>query len=69
MEESVKEVLEGMEPFPWHIAFQSKGGGPEEWIGPEVETVLDELASQKVREVLRGPNRICIRPYRDPVRH
>ncbi len=41
MEKSVKEVLEGMEPLPWHIAFQSKGGGPEEWIGPEVESVLD----------------------------
>ena len=55
MEESVKKVLEGMEPFPWHIAFQSKGGGPGEWIGPEVETVLDELASQNVNEVLLAP--------------
>ncbi|HSB06279.1 MAG TPA: ferrochelatase [Thermodesulfobacteriota bacterium] len=55
MEESVKKVLEGMEPFPWHIAFQSKGGGPEEWIGPEVEKVLDELVSQKVKEVLLVP--------------
>jgi ferrochelatase len=55
MEESVKKVLEGMEPFPWHIAFQSKGGGPEEWIGPEVEKVLDELASQNVNEVLLAP--------------
>jgi protoporphyrin/coproporphyrin ferrochelatase len=55
MEESVKKVLEGMEPFPWHIAFQSKGGGPGEWIGPEVEKVLDELASQNVKEVLLAP--------------
>ena len=29
-----RKVLKGMDPFPWHIAFQSKGGGPEEWIGP-----------------------------------
>jgi protoporphyrin/coproporphyrin ferrochelatase len=55
MEESVKKVLEGMEPFPWHIAFQSKGGGPGEWIGPEVEKVLDELVSQNVKEVLLAP--------------
>ena len=55
MEESVKKVIEGMEPFPWHIAFQSRGGGPEEWIGPEVEKVLNELASQKVKEVLLVP--------------
>jgi ferrochelatase len=55
MEESVQRVLEAMEPFPWHIAFQSRGGGPEEWIGPEVEKVLDELASQKVKKVLLVP--------------
>ena len=55
MEESVKKVLQGMEPFPWHIAFQSKGGGPGEWIGPDVETVLEELASQDVKGVLVVP--------------
>jgi ferrochelatase len=55
MEESVKKVLEGIKPIPWHIAFQSRGGGPEEWIGPEVEKVLKELASQKVKEVLLVP--------------
>lgn len=55
MEESVKKVLQGMEPFPWHIAFQSKGGGPEEWIGPDVESVLTELAAQGDREVLVVP--------------
>jgi ferrochelatase len=55
MEESVKEVLKGMRPFPWHIAFQSKGGGPEEWIGPDVESVLTELAAQGDREVLVVP--------------
>ncbi len=55
MEESVEKVLETLDPFPWHIAFQSRGGGPEEWIGPEVEKVLNELASQKVKEVLLVP--------------
>lgn len=55
MEESVEKVLETLDPFPWHIAFQSRGGGPEEWIGPEVENVLEELASQRVKEVLLIP--------------
>ena len=55
MQESVKKVLEAMEPFPWHIAFQSRGGGPEEWIGPDVESVLVELSREKVREVLIVP--------------
>jgi protoporphyrin/coproporphyrin ferrochelatase len=55
MEESVRMVLEGMDPFPWHIAFQSRGGGPEEWLGPEVEAVLSELSREEVRGVLVVP--------------
>jgi len=52
---SVKGVLEGFEPLRWHIAFQSRGTGPEEWAGPEVESVLTELSEGKVREVLIVP--------------
>ena len=55
IEESVAEVLKGLGPVPWRIAFQSKGGGPGEWIGPEVERVLEDLASQKVEQVLVVP--------------
>ena len=54
-EASVKGVLGKMEPLPWHIAFQSKGGGPEEWMGPDVEFILKELSQDKVREVLIVP--------------
>jgi ferrochelatase len=55
IEESVRAVLERMEPHPWHIAYQSKGGGPEEWIGPDVEKVLEDLALQEVKAVLLVP--------------
>ncbi len=55
MEESVREVLKKVEPLPWHIAFQSRGMGPEEWLGPEVESLLAELSRQKVGEVLVIP--------------
>jgi len=55
MEESVQEVLKKIEPLPWHIGFQSRGMGPEEWLGPDVESVLTELSRQKVREVLIIP--------------
>jgi ferrochelatase len=55
IEESVAEVLKGLGPMPWRIAFQSKGGGPGEWIGPEVERVLEDLALQKAKEVLVVP--------------
>jgi ferrochelatase len=55
MEASVRGVLEGLEPHPWHIAFQSKGSGPQEWAGPDVETFLMELSREKVREILIVP--------------
>lgn len=55
MEESVREVLKKVEPLPWHIAFQSRGMGPEEWLGPDVESLLTELSRRKVREVLVVP--------------
>jgi len=55
IEESVRAVLERIGPHAWHIAYQSKGGGPEEWIGPDVEKVLEDLASQGVKEVLLIP--------------
>jgi ferrochelatase len=55
MEESVGEVLKGIEPLPWHIAFQSRGMGPEDWLSPDVESILDELSRQKVREILIIP--------------
>ncbi len=55
IEASIKGVLEGLEPFPWHTAYQSKGGGPEEWVGPDVESVLEELSKNKIQEVLIVP--------------
>ena len=55
IETSMKEVLEGIEPHPWQMAYQSKGGGPEEWVGPDVADVLAELSRKKVREVLVVP--------------
>jgi ferrochelatase len=55
MEASVKGVLGGIEPRDWHMAFQSKGSGPEEWVGPDVESVLAKLSGEKVREVLIVP--------------
>jgi ferrochelatase len=55
MEGSVREVLKKIDPLPWHIAFQSRGMGPEEWLGPNIESILTDLSCQKVREVLLIP--------------
>jgi ferrochelatase len=55
MEESIRGVLEGFEGRLWRMAFQSKGGGTEEWIGPDVESVLADLAAKGVGDVLVVP--------------
>ncbi len=55
MKECVHQVLKRIGPFPWHMAFQSKGGGTERWIGPDVESVLSEIRQIGVREVLIVP--------------
>jgi ferrochelatase len=55
IEASIKGVLEGLERRPWHMAYQSKGGGPEEWVGPDVESVLTNLSEEGVRKVLIVP--------------
>jgi len=55
MKESVNEVLKRIAPRSWHMAFQSKGGGTEKWIGPDVESVLNELHQIHVHHVLIVP--------------
>ncbi len=55
MKESVNEVLKRIGPLPWHMAFQSKGGGPGKWISPDVESVLSEISKIGVKEILVIP--------------
>jgi ferrochelatase len=55
IEETVKGVVNGLEHRAWRMAYQSKGGGPEEWVGPDVESVLEDLFKEKIRNVLIVP--------------
>ena len=55
MKESVKGVLSRMGPVRWSMAFQSKGGGLEKWIGPDVESSLMEMSKIGVKEILIVP--------------
>lgn len=55
LKETVNGVLKKIRPFHWHIAFQSQGGGIERWIGPDVESVLEELKKIEVKFVLVIP--------------
>ena len=55
IEESIKGVLAGPGHRAWKMAYQSKGGGPEEWVGPDVESVLTNLSKEGVEKVLIVP--------------
>lgn len=55
MKESVQEVLNRIGPFRWSMAFQSKGGGLEKWIGPDVESSLLEMSKVGIKEILIIP--------------
>ena len=39
----------------WHFAYQSQGATAEPWLGPKVETVLEQLAASGARHVLLAP--------------
>jgi len=55
IEESIQGVVDGLEHRAWRMAYQSKGGGPEEWVGPDVESVLTNLSKEGVQRVLIVP--------------
>lgn len=55
IEESIQGVVDGLEHRAWRMAYQSKGGGPEEWVGPDVESVLTNLSREGVQKVLVIP--------------
>ena len=35
----------GLDPDRWRVAWQSAGRTPEPWLGPDILTVIDELAA------------------------
>ena len=55
IDECIKGVVGGLGHRAWRMAYQSKGGGPEEWVGPDVESVLTELSKEGVQRVLIVP--------------
>ncbi len=55
LRESIEDVLQVVGPLNWHLAYQSKGQAPVEWLGPEVETVMEGLAGEGKKDVLIVP--------------
>lgn len=37
------------------LAYQSRGGGPFEWLGPDVDSVLEEIAGKGIKNVILIP--------------
>ena len=55
MRESVEDVVKVVGPINWHLAYQSKGQAPGEWLGPEVELVMEGLAKEGKKDLLIVP--------------
>jgi ferrochelatase len=56
VEETVRLVANGLSLRQFRIAWQSKGArATEPWLEPEVETVLDQAAQDRCRDVLEVP--------------
>ena len=55
IETTIKGIMGITGSLPWRLAFQSGRGDREDWLGPEVSTVLRELMEKGNREVLVVP--------------
>ena len=53
----------------YRVAFQSQGMTAEKWIGPTVESQIDELAQAGGEERPVDSRGICLRPRRNSLRH
>jgi ferrochelatase len=54
-QETARAVAEHVGLTEWEFAYQSQGMTPEPWLGPTVESRLDEYAARGVRELVLHP--------------
>lgn len=55
LEETIKGIIKVTGPLPRRLAFQSRGRGGGEWLGPEPEKVLADLAQGGYHKALICP--------------
>jgi ferrochelatase len=55
LEETIQGIIHITGPLRWRLAFQSRGRGKEEWLGPEPVQCLQELFAEGLRTVLICP--------------
>lgn len=52
---SVEAVVDEVQPKIWRYGYQSEGATDEPWLGPSLESMLEELAADGTRNVLIVP--------------
>jgi ferrochelatase len=55
LKETIEGIIKVTGPLRRHLAFQSRGRGGGKWLGPEPETVLEDLAQEGYHKVLICP--------------
>ena len=55
LEETIKGITHITGPLRWQLAFQSRAGERENWLGPEPEIILEDLIQKGFRKALICP--------------
>ena len=55
LEETITGIIELTGPLRWHLAFQSRAGERETWLGPDPETILEDLIEDGFHKALICP--------------
>ena len=53
--ETIKGIIEMTGPLRRHLAFQSRAGAKEDWLGPEPEQILEDLTQKGLHKALICP--------------
>lgn len=55
LRDMIQTLLKQIDPYEWSVAFQSRAGREEEWLGPDVESILEILSKRGISRVLIVP--------------
>ena len=55
LEETIQGIIAKTGPLGWHLAFQSKGRGRDDWLGPEPATILEGIFTEGHRQAVICP--------------
>ena len=55
LEETITGIIKLTGPLRWHLAFQSRAGERENWLGPDPEQILDDLIKEGFQKALICP--------------